>query len=166
MEITHQYTKDEVIFDLLNFLNQFKESNKYEETWYSTLEYGENTDLYSLFDKEQKVSFGMDHDYFCFLALDNNKLLLISFLSDEYRTYFGFRLHANADNFEVEVKEDNNGIKTIIFTDGINREFLYENVAYLSDNLPVGKNKFTDLVKPISFEQLVERGNKEPVKSK
>jgi hypothetical protein len=164
MEITHQYVKDEVIFDLLNFLNQFMDSNKYEETWYSILEYGDETYLSSLFDKDQKVCFGMDHDYLNFMVLDNNKLLLISCLPDEYRTYFGYKLNANADNFEVEVKEDNNGIKTIIITDGTNREFLYENVAYLSNNLPVGKNKLVDLVRPISFEQLLERGNETEVK--
>lgn len=155
---------DNVVYDLLNFLNLKMDSVKDVETWYSDLNYPNETKLYSLFDENQYLFFGSGYDNISLMRLDNNKLLIIGYFSDEYRTYFGFALHNNADKFDVIIDKDK---KTIKLNNDKEETISYPSISdFYLKRLP---DEFRIInLKPISLEQLFEKGqsSKEKIKSK
>ena len=66
---------DEVVFDLLNFLNIKMDSEKEFETWYSDIEYPHVTFMGNLYDEDQSIwLYGRDFGTEIFL-LDSSLML-------------------------------------------------------------------------------------------
>ncbi len=156
--LDNRYFKDEPVFDLVNFIYLRGNSSK-RENWYSELERFGSTSLYSLFDDDQKLEFEANESYITLAILDNNKLLIICDTEDERRTLFGYVLHTYADAIEVNISD-----KTI----SLNNEFglLTEYEKDSNRGLEKLPNKFSikDYVRPVSYQQLYERGQKELTK--
>ena len=159
MEKDYREYKDEVVFDLLNFLDQYGNSEDKKDTWYSEIPHGSSTHLYDLFDKDQVISFSG----VIFSITDRNKLLMITSYADEFRTFFGFNLEKNANTFKFKYLTKKDGTKILRLTNdnGINIDLL----ALNEKNKKMKKGVYLkDLVKPVSFEQLYERGIKPKTK--
>lgn len=157
-----EYT-DNVIYDLLNFLNLKMDSDKDAEIWYSDLDYPDTTKLGSLFDEDQSLFFCNCDVNISLVRLDNNKLLIIGSSSYEHRTYFVFALHNNADKFNIII---NKCKKSVELNNDKGEIFSYQSIY--DNSLKRLPNKFRIInLKSVSLEQLFERGqsSKEKVKS-
>lgn len=157
----NNYT-DEVVYDLINFLNQKMDSDKPFESWYSALEprYGcswmPTTKIGDLYENGQRIWYvgdGIDIDL---VVLDNNKVLVIDTdNSDDYRIYFSFRLYSDADQYTIRAYEEDG--KTNIEIEGKGEVSIHKDVE---TNLEISpdKKRIVDLVRPISFDQIIVKG--------
>ena len=154
--------KDEVIYDLLFFVKEKINSDEDIATWYTDIDNDEDSKLDSLFDKDQSIFFYNKYGNLSIRKLENNKLLTITSTKDIYRTYYVMDLYSDADKFKINVDIDNGSVDLMN-----NKKQVYsylltskESLENLPDNL-----KISDL-KPVSLEQLFERGKKQDIVDK
>lgn len=158
MDTDNRKYKDEVIFDLLIFLAQYNDLNIGHESWYSDIPKGYSTKLYSLFDDDQILKL-KDVD---FVITEKNKLLAIFFISgvddDEDRDFFSFHLFKDADKFKLVPEEKEDGKCYLRVTDDDRADFFTGTRAdEMKNKRKVSLNK---LIRPVNFEELLERGLK------
>ena len=155
--------KDTVIFDVLNFIRTCGNSEEAIETWYSDLEYPETTELYSLFDINQDAKVYLLGNTLHFYILENNKVLLISEEQpndkNHMRAFFGMGMYSNADKCYFSFKNDGNGSVTCRLSNDLElNNPLSKNVMKTSFEVLSDKIYLKDLVDPVTFDQLYERG--------
>ena len=154
--------KDEVIFDLLRFLNEKIDSKKNIESSYSDLDYPMTSSINSLFDENQGISFCNFDSDISLRKIENNKLLIIISSLDEIRSFYGFTLLDNANKFTISVNKQE---KKIELSDGDKTSFTYSTI--LDSSLIELPNEIRiEKLPEVSFSQLIERGcnNKQLIK--
>ena len=159
---------DNVVFDLIYFLNEKMDSEEDKETWYSELNYPGLTFLGKLYDEDQVIWFSGARCDAQINLLDNNKLLLINSEGPDYDfnlgTYFGFALLSNASNYVLKTTKNEKNEITFELDDRNGNVFKYsECCSYYPKKFPK-KTPITELLRPISFEQIYERGHIESEK--
>ena len=162
MEFDNNEFKDDVVYNLINFLKLKGNNDEDMAFWYSDIDYSDVSNLYSLFDNEQALCFESKEADFLFLILENNKLLTIGReLPNEKlaQSIFCFTLQTNADQYIMKAKQERNGLALQLIDDN-GKTIVYHPVYRTSMNKLPKKCSLTDIIKPISFEQLYERSIK------
>ena len=153
---------DEVIFDLLRFLNEKLYSKRNIESFCSDLDYPMTSSIDLLFDKNQSISFcNLEYDI-SLKRIENNKLLVIVSSSDEIRSFYGFTLLDNAKKFTISVNKQE---KIIELSDGHTTSFSYSSI--LDSSLIELPNEIKiEKLQEVPLSQLIERGcnNKKLIK--
>lgn len=151
--------KDMVIYDVLNFIRTCGKS-EVDEIWYSDIKCDETTDLLSLFDNDQIIGLTNDIVYVGLVYLENNKVLSIRFKLPERgdrQVLYYFTLRCLGDCYSLDVKDNFNAILECS-VEG-RRPIEYDSCRFLhNDNLPIGKKLLKDIIRPVSLDQLYERG--------
>ena len=162
ISINNNDYNDEVIFDLLRFLNKEIDSNRSIKSYYSDLDYPMTSSINLLFDENQVISFCNFDSDISLRKIENNKLLIIIYSLDEHRTFYGFTLLNNANKFTISVNKQE---KKIELSDGDKTSFTYSTI--LDSSLIELPNEIRiEKLPEVSFSQLIERGcnNKKLIK--
>lgn len=149
--------KDEVVYDLLFFLQKNINSKEDVNTWYTDIDNQKLTSLNELFDKEQSLYFNNHFGSLSIRKLENNKLLTIVSTTDKFRTYYVFDLYDNADKFNIKVNKIDGQIE---INNGNKKEFTYALTSNNSLKKLQDKYEIKDL-STASLDQIFERSKKE-----
>ena len=167
-----KYTSDyqnSVVMGLLEFLNDKMDSEKTYEWAHEESEHIEHATLDCMSKNDESICFYDRKTGYAtsLLLLDNNKLLLFSDSEEDDYLMFThyFKLFSDASDFTVRVEENDDKTSSIKFyKHGFKLE--YPSVDHLNvkleDNTPI-----INYLKPVSFDELCERGitDKPKVKS-
>ena len=166
MELDKSDFKDKVVYDLINFINLKGDSDKDLEMWRSTWDIDGETFLYQLFDDSECLRFYKYAEENCFVNIGNKKLLRISAVSAMfnhrdinhrfYPVYYNFALYNNIS--DIKVLYEQNG--SIEITNG-NNSLLFNPIDSLNRTKEdFVTNEIMKLIKPVSLEELIEKGKK------
>ena len=152
-----------VVYDYLNFLHYYYDSNKEEEAWFSELSYVYDTELYSLFDKDQILYIEDDYCERFFILLENNKYIMTCIVppsNGQEKVFYSSSLRNDADKCVIKTMINPIGRCDIQIQDakGVN---LCKTPSYLLDSKPIPNNtKLVDAIRPVSVEELLSRGER------
>ncbi len=160
---------DDVVAILLNFLSTKMNSENEIDHSCAYLDYPGKTVLGSLYDCNQVISLSMGREDVDLLLLDNNKLLSICTENPDYednlKTYFSFYMYTSTSDLVLRVTKDDNGMMNITIAN--DRGVVVKCSCYkcsIPETAIGNETPLTQLLRPVSLEQLYERGCIDPNK--
>ena len=144
---------DEIVAELIRFLEGSSKEKAYKAP--EELE----SRIFFLFDENQRITACGDGLGFYYAVLTNNKLLEITFdMGNKLLSEFRFNLYDDADKFIVEItKPHPQGFIFIQLINANGNAITNSNLSFDVNENDNGKH-ITDLIEPISIEQIKERG--------